>query len=71
MTQWPGDGSLMSACMGCFEAWGQTLAVRVGGHGLHHGGLAWELLWVVGDVGRIRCGSHQRWARSSGDGLHH
>lgn len=26
MTQWPGDGSPTSACVGCFEAWGQTQA---------------------------------------------
>lgn len=26
MTQWPGDGSPTSACVGCFEAWGQTPA---------------------------------------------
>lgn len=26
MTRWPGDGSPTSACVGCFEAWGQTPA---------------------------------------------
>lgn len=41
------------------------------GHGLHHGGLAWELLWVVGDVGRVRGGGHQRWTGSGGGSLHH
>lgn len=41
------------------------------GHGLHHGGLAWELLWVVGDVGRVRGGGHQRWTSGGSSGLHH
>lgn len=40
------------------------------GHGLHHGGLARELLRGVRDVGRVRRGSHQGRA-SGGGGLHH
>lgn len=31
MTQWPGGGYPTSACVGCFEAWGQTPAVRGSG----------------------------------------
>lgn len=40
------------------------------GHWLHHGRLAWELLWVVWDVGGVWGGSHQGRASSSGR-LHH
>lgn len=34
-TQWPGDGSPMSACVGCFEAWGQTPAGVAERNGQH------------------------------------
>lgn len=40
MTQWPGDGSRTSACVGCFAAWGQTPAARGSG--------PWAASWPAG-----------------------
>lgn len=46
-TQWPGDGSPMSACVGCFEAWGQTRAVRDSG--------PWAASWRAGLGTAVGC----------------
>lgn len=48
MTQWPGDGSLTSACVGCFEAWGQTPA----------GVARREMVGTAEDLEGITCAQH-------------
>lgn len=47
MTRWPGDGSPTSACVGCFEAWGQTPAARDSG--------PWAASWRAGLGTAVGC----------------